>query len=198
IALMALGIHKLKASHSDLTGVGMFAPPERYITLFQTMATHRVGVVYNPARSGWYVQYARHMAEKAGIELVTREVSAARDTLGQLSSLAGKVDALWMLPDVTAVARETVEAYFRFGQEQHIPVISFAGSYLGLGAAAVVEINPTELGRQGGTMAAAILDGSNPSAIPVRYPHGTAYKTNNSVLKKFGSLVGKMKKIPTN
>ncbi|MDD2541374.1 MAG: ABC transporter substrate binding protein [Desulfuromonadaceae bacterium] len=161
------------------------------------MDTNRVEVIYNQARSGWYVRYARQMAEKASIELITREVSTPRDTLAQLSSLAGKVDALWMLPDVTAVARETVEAYFRFGQEQHIPVISFAGSYLGLGAAAVVEINPVELGRQGGTMAAAILDGSNPSAMAVRYPHGTGYKTNNSVLKKFGSLFVKMNKFPT-
>lgn len=180
IALMALGI----GSQPNLTGITMFAPPERYLELFRKMKVRRVGIIHDPAKTGWYLRLARQKAEKAGIELVVREVSASRDTLTQLSSLTGKVDALWMLPDVTAVTRETTEAYFYFGQEQAIPVISFAGSYLGLGAAAVVEIDRTELGRQAGDMAATLLSGGRVADMPMSYPHGTSNKINPGVLKK--------------
>lgn len=187
VAVMSLGIHNLKASHPNLTGIGMFAAPERYISMFRAMKIRRVGVIYNPAKSGWYLRLARQAAEEAGIKLVTREVSAPRETVERLSTLAGKVDALWMLPDSTAVTRETTEAYFRFGQQQAIPVVSFAANYLGLGAAAVLEIDRIALGRQAGAMAAALLSGNRIESVPLGFPNGMTVKTNPGVLRRLGS-----------
>lgn len=186
IALMALGIHALKGSQHNITGIGMFTAPEHYMSIFQAMKSRRVGVIHNPAKTGWYLRQARHAAEKTGIELVVREVSASRDTVSQLTSLAGKVDALWMLPDTTAVTRETTEAYFRFGQDQSVPVISFAGSYLGLGACAVVEIDRKEMGRQAGGMVDAILESGRNAELPVGPPRKILIKTNPGVLKRLG------------
>ncbi len=186
VALISLGIRSRRGSNPNLTGIDMFAPPERYLSLFQGMKRHRVGLIHHPARSGWYVQQARQAAQRMGVELVVREVSTPRDTLSQLASLAGKVDALWMLPDATAVTRETAEAYFRFSQEQNVPVVSFAGAYLGLGAAAVLEIDRTELGRQAADMTSAILNGAEAADIPLAYPRRVLLKTNPSVLKHLG------------
>lgn len=191
VAVMALSI----GSQHNLTGVTMFAPPERYCELFKRMKVRRVGIIHNPAKTGRYLRQARLEAKNADIELVVREVSSPRETMTQLSSLAGKVDALWMLPDVTAVTRETTEVYFRFGQEQAIPVISFAGSYLGLGAAAVVEIDRTELGRQAGDMAAELLGSGTVDNMPARHPRGTTYKTNPAILKKFGLTLDEVQKL---
>lgn len=184
VALMALGIHNRKSSQPNLTGIGMYAPPERYISMFKALKTRRVGVIYNPAKSGWYLRNARQAAEEAGIELVTREVSAPRDTIGKLTTLAGKVDAVWMLPDSTAVTHETAEAYFHFGQQQGIPVVSFAATYLGLGAAAVLEIDRVELGRQADALVAALLKGDS---IPLAFPNGMTVKTNSSILRRLDS-----------
>jgi putative ABC transport system substrate-binding protein len=187
IAVMALGIHNLKASHPNLTGIGVFAAPERYISMFQAMKIRRVGVIYNPTKSGWYLRLASQAAEVAGIKLVPREVSAPREAVERLSTLAGKVDALWMLPDSTAVTRETTEAYFRFGQQQAVPVVSFAANYLGLGAAAVFEIDRIALGRQAGAMAAALLRGNRIESVPLGFPNGMTVKTNPGVLRRLGS-----------
>lgn len=189
LAVMALDI----ASQRNVTGIQMVASPERYCELFTRMKARRVGIVHNPAKTGWYLRQARQAAAKTGIELVVREVSTPKDSIAQLSSLAGKVDALWMFPDATAVTRETTEAYFRFGQDQNIPVISFAGSYLGLGAAVVVEINRAELGRQAGNMAAELLGGGTGADMTTRYPRGTTYKINPGVLKNFGTRLDELK-----
>ncbi|MGB9079926.1 MAG: ABC transporter substrate binding protein [Desulfuromonadaceae bacterium] len=183
-ALMALGIHNRKSAQPNLTGIGMYAPPERFISMFRALKTRRVGVIYNPARSGWYLRQARQAAEEAGIELVIREVSKPRETVDQLSTLAGRVDALWMLPDSTAVTRETTEAYFHFGQQQGVPVVSFAPNYLGLGAAAVLEIDRVELGRQADAMVAALLKGGS---MPLAFPNGATVRTNSSILRRLGS-----------
>ncbi len=187
VAVMSLGIHNRKASQSNLTGIGMFAPPERYIALFKSLKTRRVGVIYNQARSGWYLQLARQAADNAGIELVTREISSSRDTVESLSKLAGKIDVLWMLPDSTAVTRETTEAYFRFGQQQAVPVVSFAANYLGLGAAAVLEIDRVAVGRQADAMAANVLRDNRRDSTPLKFPNGITLKTNPGVLRRLGS-----------
>lgn len=187
LAVMALNLNNNKPTQTNLTGIGMVAPPERYIELFRNMKIKRVGIVYNQAKSGWYLQQARQAAETAGIELVTRQVSAPRETLQRLTALAGKVDALWMLPDSTAVTRETVEAYFNFGQQQAIPVISFASSYLGLGAAAVLEIDRVAIGRQADALAASLLKDSRMNVMPHVFPNGITLTTNKNVLKRLGS-----------
>ena len=187
VAVMALGLHRRKASQPNLTGIGMLASPKRYVSMFKSMKTRRVGVIYNPAKSGWYLKLARLAAENAGIELVTREVSAPRETINRLSTLGGKVDALWMLPDSTAVTKETTEAYLQFGQKHSVPVVSFAVNYLGLGAAAVLEIDRVAMGRQADAIVAAILNGNSIDSMEPGFPDGFSLKTNPSVLKHLGS-----------
>lgn len=184
IALMSLDIHRLKSGQANLTGIGMVATPEQYCNLLRQMKVHRVGVVYNPARSGWYLRQAEQAAEQAGISLVLREVTTPRDTLSQLASLAGKVDALWMLPDVTAVTRETAEAYFYFSQQHGVPVVAFTASYLGLGAAAVLDIDRAALGRQARGIVDQLLEGGSGDSMSLRFPKGVTLKTNANLLKR--------------
>lgn len=186
IALMTLGVHGQKTVQPNLTGIGMFVAPERYCDLLRRMQVKRVGVIYNPAKSGWYLQHVKRAVQNAGITLIAREVSTPRDTLAQLSSLVGKVDALWMLPDVTAVTRETAEAYFHFSQQQEVPVVSFAAGYLGLGAAAVLEIDRVAMGTQARDMVAAILDDQGADSIGFSFPKVISLKTNPVVLTRLG------------
>lgn len=189
VALMSLDLHRLQAAQSNLTGIEMFVAPERYCNLLRQLKVRRVGVLYNPARSGWYLHQARQKAEKAGITLVVREVIDPRDTLAQLATLAGKVDALWMLPDTTAVTRETAEAYFLFSQQQAVPVVSFAANYLGLGAAAVYDIDRVALGRQAHEMVTALLAGDAVDSTSLRFPRNVALKTNAGILKRLGTAL---------
>ncbi|WP_173199672.1 ABC transporter substrate-binding protein, partial [Geobacter sp. SVR] len=186
VAVMAFGLYTGQAAPYNLTGISMFATPERYVGMLQTMKVRRVGIIHNHDRTGWYLRQARQAAEKVGLELVVREVKNSRETLAQLDVLSGKVDALWMLPDLTAVSRENAEAFFRFGQENAVPVISFASSYLGLGAAAVVDIDRSELGRQAADTVMSLLNGGRIGEVPFVYPRTTSIKTNPNVLKRLG------------
>jgi len=192
IAVMSLGIRDRRNALPNLAGIDMFAPPEHYLELFQEMKKRRVGVILNPAKCGWYLRRAQQMAHRYGIKLVVRETPNPRDTLDRLTSLKGEVDALWMLPDTTAVTRETAEAYFVFSQEEQVPVVAFAGAYLTLGAAAAVEIDRTELGKQAAEMAAKALSGTDTAELAIVSPNGVSLKTNPSVLKRLGVVFGLM------
>lgn len=190
VAVMSLGIRDRRNNLPNLAGIDMFAPPEHYLDLFREMKKHHIGVLYDPAKSGWYLRRIQQMAHRYGIKLVVRETPTPRDTLDRLASLKGEVDALWMLPDTTAVTRETAEAYFRFSQEEQVPVVAFAGAYLTLGAAAVVEIDRVELGRQAADITAKVLHGTDTADLAFVYPNKTTLKTNPNVLKRLGIVYG--------
>jgi len=189
LAVMALAIHNGNGSRRNLTGIGMFAQPKQYLNLFKNIKAHRIGVIHNPAKSGWYLQLARQTAAELGIELVVRTVSAPRDTVAQLATLTGNVDALWMLPDSTAVTRETTETYFSFGQQHKLPVVSFATGYLGLGAAAVCDIDRNALGHQAAAMATELLKGTDIASLPISFPTGVKIKTNPNTLKHLSLIL---------
>ena len=188
ISLMALGIHNRTSQSSNLSGVGMYVSPEPYMSLFQQMKVVRVGVVYDPAKSGWYIREARQAAQRLGIKLVLREITSSRQTFSSLYSMSGRIDALWMLPDTTAVSRETAEAYFRFGQEQNIPLVSFANAYLGLGAAVVFDLDRSELGKQAAGIAAKVLEGEKADSNPL-YPRKNRLKSNPAILRNLGIII---------
>ncbi len=193
LAMMTLGVPSNSSAHPNLIGISMFAAPESYLTVFHNMKARRVGVIYNPAKSGWYLDQARRAARQVGIDLILREVSTGHETMTQLSGLAGKVDALWMVPDITAVTRESIEAYFQFGQANSVPVISFSGSYVNLGAAAALDVDLIALGRQADRMVSQILSGEL-SSSKVVFPDKAVIKTNRSVMQRLDIDPGRIVK----
>ena len=181
VAMMSLGIDAQATTQPNLTGISMFAAPERYLATFQAIKARRVGLVINPVQNSWYLSQARQAAQNAGIELVVAVATSSRNALSQLNTLSGRIDALWMLPDPTIVTRGTVESYFRFAQEQSLPLVSFSAAYLSLGAAAVVDIDRFQVGRQAGIMAGRLLAGES---TPVSLAKSTI-KGNRTILQRF-------------
>ncbi len=146
ISLMSLSLTLAKTTNPNIGGVGVVASPERYLSLFKAIGKLRVGVLYDPRRSDGYLKRAQHAARRLGIDLVTREVRNPKDTVSRLEQLKGSVDALWMIPDTTAVTLENLDAYFRFSLEQQVPLVTFASQYLGKGALAALEADRLDLG----------------------------------------------------
>ena len=186
VALMALSLTREKGPAANICGVGMVAAPERYLKLFKAMGARQVGVVYDPARSGWYLKRAQSAARRLGLELVVREVRNPRDTLSRLEQLKGSVDGLWMLPDLTAVTAETVDAYFLFSLEQHTPLLTFAAAYLTKGATASLDIDRIGAGRQAGEMVLQLLNGSPPEELAVADPARAHLTVNQTVARRLG------------
>lgn len=186
VVLMAPNYRGGSAGHPAMTGVTLYLPPERYLALFHALKLHRVGMLGHPGKNGQYIRWVQKVAPEYAVEPVVREVASPRDVSGQLSSLQGQVDALWLLPDDTAVARETVEAYFLFSLQQQVPVIAFSGAYLQSGAAVALDLNRHDMGRQAGSMVAALLDGKDVANLPVEFPRKAVVRTNLTVLRRLG------------
>jgi len=183
VSLMALSFSRSGASPMA-TGVEFFVKPDQIVPIFSYLKARKVGVLFDPDKSGEYLRKSIAVASRLGVELVKREVSSPRDTINQLTQLTGSVDAVWMIPDAAAVNNRTVEAYFLFAQGQQIPLLSFDRYHLGSGAAVVVEPDRNEMGVQAGEMVAAVLDGTSISSLPPLSPRKFILKTNPAVLKR--------------
>lgn len=183
IALMALS-YREDGRYPALTGVEVQSPPERYLPIFSSLKASRVGIVINSTNSAAYLKQARKVASRFKIELVVREVKSSRDVSQQLGSLAGLVDALWMLPDSITASGEAADAHFLFAASNKVPVVTFSSVYLASGAALAVDIDRFDIGRQGGKMAASLMDGDRISNMPPQAPRKITIKSNPTVLRR--------------
>jgi putative tryptophan/tyrosine transport system substrate-binding protein len=189
--LYMMALHAKSRQRGTVTGVGMLIEPARYLSVFESLGSRRVGIIYDPSKSGAYLKRAQVAARNRGIDLVVREVHSPRDTPAMLDSLRGKVDALWMLPDVTAVSSETTEAYFLFSQGERVPLVSFAEVYLSMGGAVTLGIDRFDIGKQLGAMAQGVLNGTPVEEMTLQPPRRVVMRVNDGVLRRLKlSLTG--------
>lgn len=186
ISLMALSFRAGMGGHPALTGVEVRIHPERYLTLLGIIKARKVGIIANASRNSGYLKLAQKIAPRYGIDLVIRDVKSPKDVASQLDSLAGNVDSLWMLPDTSIASGESADAFFLFSASRRVPVVSFSSTYLGFGAALVIEIDRFDLGRQGGEMVAQLLSGTDVDDIAPEFPRKSVLKTNPSILRRLG------------
>jgi putative tryptophan/tyrosine transport system substrate-binding protein len=183
VSLMSLSFLRLAGSSPTLTGVEPVVSPERCLALLNALELDRVGVLYDPDKTGGYLKKAQQLAARSDIVLVPRVVKSPKEVLGQLTRLPREVDALWMIPDATAVNQVSAEAFFLYSLRRQIPVVSFNRDHLRFGAAAVIEADQVEMGRQAAEMVSEILSGTPVSKLPVMVPRKVQIKVNTSVLK---------------
>jgi putative ABC transport system substrate-binding protein len=175
---------------TNITGVEMEIPPARWFDAIRGAFPDRVriGLLYDPTRMGDFVQRAKAAARESGFTLIAREVLAPREVYDQLLGLEGKVDALWMLPDLGVVTPQTVGSMFLFSIRQRVPVITFSERYLVAGATVALLLDFSALGEQAGAMALQLLDGRRPGDIPPESPAKLTVRVNQAVAERLGVL----------
>jgi ABC-type uncharacterized transport system substrate-binding protein len=181
------------ADSSNATGVSMYIQPEyQFATIRRVLpSVKRLGLLFDQDRSGGFVRKAQLAAAAAGIELLSRRVSSASEAVTSVGGLKGKVDALWLIPDMTVVTSKSSDLLLLSAIEKRIPVLVFSAKYMDKGALLSLEVDPVESGRQAGELASRILvDG-----IPVKDIKGVDARSgiltiNKAVAKQLGIILG--------
>lgn len=175
----------------NISGVSLTIAPERQLSFLQQALpwAKRIGVIYDPGKSGTFVKKARASLKNEGLDLIAREADSPKDVPSRLQSLKGSMDIFWMLPDTTVVTPETVEYLLLFSIENRIPILSFSEKYVEQGAMLSFDIDPSDLGRQAGEMARMILAGSPITGIPPVDPRTVIFTVNTKVAKKLGRTI---------
>ncbi len=186
LSLMVLNPHSLVSGGRGITGVNMTIAPEKQLATIRRIfpEARRIGIIYDPKKSGAFVSRAYRHARELRMELLPREVSEPRAVAGALAGMKGVVDLLWMIPDTTAITPETVELMLLHSMENRLPVCTFSMKYLEMGAFMSLDINAFEMGRQAGLLAARVLAGGMSGELAVVDADAISVTINESVARK--------------
>ncbi len=142
----------------------------------------RVGVVYDPGRTEALIRQT--VAARPELTFLLRPVKSARDVAGQLESLKGEIDLLWMVPDLTAVSPQTEQSYYSFSLAEQVPLFSFSAKHLSQGATLAASFDWKEIGKQGVDLALQVLSGIAPEDIAPVQPEKVSIRINEKTARK--------------
>jgi putative tryptophan/tyrosine transport system substrate-binding protein len=154
-------------SKVNFTGVRMSVAQEQQLAVFLKAipSVKKIGLLYNPDKTGYMAQRASEACKKTGINLIAREVRDPRECPAAIKSMAGKIDGFWMFPDSSIFTAETLEYLFLFSIGNKVPILTFSEIYLDSGALVSVGVDPFDMGAQAGWVACEILEGKPVSSL---------------------------------
>ena len=170
----------------NLVGIGSFLPVQDAFQIAREMlpSLERVGVAWNPAEanSRAYVEKAREVCQRWGIELLEANVENSNSVLEAEDSLVARgAEALWIGGDVTvSVAADSVVLVAR---RAHIPVFSITPGKPDRGTLFDYGTDFYQIGKETGELASRILRGADPTQIPVTNEVPIQFVVNATALK---------------
>ena len=171
-----------------VTGASLDIPPEvqfRYLRRLLPNA-RRVGVLFHPQETGAVVRAAAAAATRERFELVARSVRDPGAALGALQLLMEEVDAVWTVADTHVLTAETVPALILAAMRRRVPLIGLSPAHVRAGALAALSCDYADIGVQTAELAARILDGAKPSALPIMAPRHAAITINAKTAAHLG------------
>jgi len=179
------------APEANVTGVSDLQPVEPILELakqFNPEAT-KVGIVYNAGESNsvYIVEAAKTAGAAMGLEIVEATASNSSEVQAAAKSLVGRVDAIAVIGDNTAVT--ALESIVKVCQEAKIPLLAGDTDSVKRGAAAGYGFDYMDLGKQAGYQAAMILSGTPIKDIPVEYAKNLQLSINETAATAQGVTI---------
>lgn len=181
--------HGLKAP--NMTGILLEVPIERQFATLRWIlpGAKRIGVLYDPDKTGPMVEEARRRAKILGLELVARPVSSEKDVPPALRELMPQMDVLWLLPDSTVLTEDSLRFLLSSTLEATIPVIGFSPDLVKSGALLGLSVQYEDLGRQAASMAKTILSTESGASLGITQPERLRLSLNLKTAKFLGIAV---------
>ncbi len=156
---------------ANITGTSDLIPVDQMFMLCKKLTpdVKRFGFLYSAGEdnSVSVIEEAKKYADNNNFTYEDKKISEISDLEQAITSLKGKVDAIFIPIDNTiASAMEKVKSV---ANEMKIPVYVAADSMVSDGGFAAVGINYEDLGKETANMAVKILNGAAVSEVPVKY-----------------------------
>ena len=161
VYMMILDPLKHRLTAPNMTGTLLEVPVDRQLKIMRTFlpTLHRLGTLYDPAKTSSRVKDASRLAISSDFQLKGLPVESEKDVPQQLRTLLWDVEALWLMPDSTVLTNESVRFILESSLARQIPVIGFSPEFTRLGALLSLSVNYGDVGRETGLLAKRILDG---------------------------------------
>jgi putative ABC transport system substrate-binding protein len=164
----------------NATGVVLEFPVEIELRWLQKIlpGQKNVGVLFSPSENQVRIDAATRAAQSLGLTLQARRVTTPRELPEALDSLARRADVLWGVPDQIVLNPQTVKTILLFSLRNRIPFVGLSETWVKAGALYALDRDYADLGAQCAEMAAKILQGRPPRALPPVSPRKVLYSVN--------------------
>lgn len=182
--------------HNALTGknIGGFSfqiELSRQITEMQRALplAKRIGVIYDEPVSGQTVRKAREYL-RPGVKLIMRDAQNARKAGETIDTLAGSIDAFWLLWDPVIANPANFRHLVDFCFRNRIALVSPATPFVEAGALMSISPDYFATGRKTGLIARDFLNGKvRLGDMPGEPPVGPLLTVNGEVARRLGIVI---------
>jgi putative ABC transport system substrate-binding protein len=177
------------SSAKNITSISMIPAVNQSISLLKELNPkyRRVGVMFDPNRSGPLFSQARTVAQKENLQLIAREIRSPGEIAGALKSLENEIDVLWLWPDEAFLADDILQRIFLFSFERKIPVLGLSERHTQMGAVLSLSYgNAKDMGRQAGEVANKLLGDIKVASVPAIPLRETKLTVNLKTAHKLG------------
>ena len=183
---------KNTAPGTNVTGTSDLTPCEAQMDLLKKLVPNavKVGMLYcsSEQNSHFQIALAKAACDKLGLKYVDGTVSNSNEIQQVVTSLCGKVDAIYSPTDNMIAAGMATVA--QVANEKGIPTICGEEGMVVAGGLATYGINYYELGNQTAAMAVEILrDGKKPAEMPIQYLQKCDLSINEATAKALGITI---------
>ena len=174
------GVHLEPSVAEQLKAVGRMLPHIK-----------RIGIIYDPSRTGGLVAQFRDAAAEQKMEIVAVAVKNRAEAKKALMEMPEKAQALWLIRDATVLTRQFFNHSLVLQLEKQMPVIAYSPQFVKKGAFISYSADYPRQGRKAAEIVRAILAGKVPSEVEVAYPDG-ALTVNLNTAKKIQYFMPKI------
>ena len=189
-----LGAKLVKDLHKrieSVTGVSDNLPIDSQIQLVQDFIPDlkTLGVVYNAGEvnSVKMVKALHEEAAKRGIQIVEAVAGKTSDVASAMNNLVGKVQAVYVPNDNTAVA--AMNSIVQIAEKHKLPVFAGDTGSVAAGAIATRGYDRFLLGKKAGELVLKILNGASAGDLPVEVNHPLSLMINKDAATKMGVVI---------
>jgi putative ABC transport system substrate-binding protein len=179
-------VTSLTAPAANVTGTSDAWPYQAQLELIRAISpsVKRLGFLFNPGESAaaYGLTELRRLAPAMGFELVEGPVSSTTDVFPVASQLAGRVDALLVGSDNTAIAG--VAGAVKVAASRKIPLYVGDSGTVEKGGLAAVSVGYAGLGRETGRLLAKMLRGER--GLPIVSASGDEIYLNTKAAELMG------------
>lgn len=176
----------------NFLGIEMRIQPSRQLAAINKALpkVRSIGVLYNPAQSGQWVQEALLSPVASVQTMLFKKFDSQTRVPETLQELAGKIDAYWLLPDPQLTTPQVLGSLLEFSMKYRVPIISFSEKYMPQGAAVAVTFDTADMGAQAAELGARIArDGLDETHATIP-PRKVRVVINPPVLERLGIPYG--------
>lgn len=181
-------VETLEKPNTNVTGTSDYVSVHTQLDMVRQIVPEavRLGVIYNSGEENSQVQVeeVKAYAKDHGLTVIEATPTNSSEVLQAAQSLVGKVDAIYVPTDNTAVSG--MEAIVKVCNEEKIPLFPAEGDSVARGGLASAGVDYYRLGKQTGEQALAIINGENPGDIPVEIQEEVSVIVNLNTARTVG------------